>query len=92
MFTDRFIQVPIIMFDTKQHELMDKEPWECNRITVMRRIDPERVQDYYPCIPAGQEFDKANLSITEVAIANGEAFVIRMSVEEFEKLLNGIEE
>jgi hypothetical protein len=92
MFTDRFIKVPIILFDVKEHDLLDKEPWECDAITVMRRIDPERVQDYYACIPAGQQFEEDNLTVTEISMANGETFVIRMPIKEFETLLNGIEE
>lgn len=77
MFTDRFIKVPITVYNREVKELTGNEgelmeSWE--------KINPFEIQAYRP------DIDNENETI--VTIKNREPFSVYLSVEAFEKLLN----
>jgi hypothetical protein len=77
VFTDRFIKVPIKVYNTRVKELTGDEgeltdSWE--------KINPFEIQSYRP------DIDNENELI--VTVKNRDPFTVYLSVEEFEKLLN----
>ena len=76
-FTDRFIKVPVKVYDTKTKELTGEEgelthSWE--------KINPFEIQSYRPNVEDEKEII--------VSVRNRDPFTVYLSVEAFEKLLN----
>lgn len=92
MFIDRYIKVPIKLYDGKSAEALGKDFVECESFTVKVRLDPERIESYYPCVPGKEDFLKENMTAVHVMMWSGEHWVVMMEIKEFEQLLNGIKD
>lgn len=77
MFTGRFIQIPIKTYSERLKALMDEPPMQ----EAVARIDKSVICYYYPCEDEEQP-------VTNVYLTSGHSFLVYLSVEEFEKLLN----
>lgn len=80
MFTDRFIKVPISVFNIKQKELTGVEILEPGWF----KFSPLALESYMTSYTE-EDPDKKLVSIT---LRNGDSTLIDLSMEEFEKLLN----
>lgn len=87
-FTDRFISIPIIVFDILEQELTDKPENECSSFQTFRKINPMRIESYQPAIPRDLDFDKSNLTTTSIIMYSGERVMAFMTCEELEELPN----
>ena len=90
MFTDRYIKVPIYLYDRTNSELLDQKAEDIDTLEVIARINPFKIENYYGTITDDKEFLKENIVITKIWMDSGESFIIRMTVEEFEEILNKI--
>jgi hypothetical protein len=77
MFTDRFITLPIKVYNTKVKELTGEEgeltdSWE--------KVNPFEIQTYRPDVDS-----EASVIVT---VKNREPFSVYLSVKDFEHLLN----
>ena len=81
MFTDRYIKVPIKTYSETLKRVMDQPPLK----DETARIDPYEICEYFPC----EEDDEQAVS---VHLHSGHSVIVYMSIEEFEKLLNKVDE
>lgn len=79
-FTDRFIKLPVRIYDKKAKDLTGVEDLEDS----WEKINPFEISNYRPAYPSEDE----ELNCTNVMLKNGEAILTYLSVPEFEKLLN----
>jgi hypothetical protein len=79
-FTDRFIKIPIRTYSPKQNDLMgkdtSKETWEA--------FLPFEISNYYPA--PDSEIGEGDYTLLH--LKNGHSFMVYVSPEEFEKILN----
>lgn len=88
MFTDRFIKVPIVLFDSNQNKLTNKEDYECDQIDSFKKILPPCIESYEPAMPAGDGFGIDNQTCTYITMKSGDSFLAFIDTKSFEKLLN----
>jgi hypothetical protein len=88
MFTDRFIEIPIRMFDSKEAIMTGKEDHECEWISSYKKILPMRVESYEPAMPASEGFGEDKQIATSITMQSGESFLGFIHIDEFQKLLN----
>lgn len=79
-FTDRFIKVPVKIYDVKEAELTGKE----NYVEMSMKILPFEISHYKPTAEAGSD----KFIHTYVNMKNGDGFYIYMTFDKFEELLN----
>lgn len=79
MFTDRFIKVPIRVYDLEQSELIGK----LDLTETFMDINPLEISHYRPA-----EDENGELNYLSIDMRSGDDFQVRMSVNEFETLLN----
>jgi len=77
MFTDRFMSLPIQVYDTKEAELTGKEDFKESTC----KINPMQICEYY------QSWD-GDTEGTQLYFNNGRSFIVYVTIDEFEKLLN----
>lgn len=77
MFTDRFLKVPTDLINEKQKDLTGND----NAYEAFTHILPMDVCEYH-------ETSYEGVYGTQIFFKNGRGFMINISVEEFEKLLN----
>lgn len=80
-FTDRFIKVPIVVFDTNIKEITGNEVTEDSYM----KINPMEIVSYRPTWDEGD--DERN-EIVSITLKSGSSTLIYLTVKEFEKLLN----
>lgn len=80
MFTDRFVKVPVCVFDREEKELTGKE----TLIDSYIKINPFELSEYRP----GYSNDPEDEECVNIIMKNGEKSMVRMNINEFEKLLN----
>jgi hypothetical protein len=78
-FTDRFIKVPIRSYDSKNAKLMGKEEYFPNHEMIL----PDEICSYFPSRDTDEDKE-----VTQVYMKSGHSFLIYLSIEKFEKLLN----
>jgi hypothetical protein len=79
-FTDRYIKIPIRVYDAKQRELTDNE----EEIDSSMMINPFKIESYRRSLP-----DKRDESETVAIVTDsGDSTTVYMSLEKFENLLN----
>lgn len=88
MFTNRYIKIPIRIYDSQEEEQTGKHLAECRSINIQARIDPTCIESYYPCIPGNEAFEKDNMTGVYISLRSGRTYISRMSITEFEQLLN----
>lgn len=79
-FTDRFIRVPIKVYDTKEYELTGKPDYVDNYMKLL----PFEICEYKPMI----DEDNEDVECVSVKMKNGDSFYVYMTIKEFEKALN----
>lgn len=81
MFTDRFIKVPLELFNKDKAEIVgyNEDTKTCDTILSLL---PFEVSHYRPAFEDGRETG------TVIFMKNGDDFEISISLNEFEKLLN----
>ena len=87
-FTDRYIKVPIKIYNNKEEDLLNKKSFECEEIELELRLNPFKIEGYHPTISGGLDFDSNNVNSTTVIMESGESHLIYLTIEEFEKLLD----
>jgi hypothetical protein len=80
MFTDRFIKLPIKVYDVKIKELTGSCDYEDSWIKIL----PTEISEYKPSID--DEID--NSECTSVKMKNGDTFFVYLKSDEFENSLN----
>ena len=80
-FTDRFIKVPIQVFDRKLKEVTGIEEGEDSWMNV----NPLEIASYRP---SWDSADETKTEITSMMLKSGDCTLVYMSVKEFEHLLN----
>lgn len=86
-FSDRFMKVPIFMINAKADELMGKDSGEGDMARCIMKINPRRIETYSETIPQ-KDFDPDNKIWTNVVMESGDSFIVRITLDKFEELLN----
>lgn len=79
-FTDRFLEFPIKVYDTKQQELTGNTEYFDNIMKVL----PFEICQYKTAI----DEDNDDAECVSVRLKNGDSFYTYMSLKEFERKLN----
>lgn len=87
-FTDRFLKIPVKIYDVKENELTNKADYECEQLDTYRRLLPMQIESYGPTIPGSINFEEGNQIITTITMKSGETFLAFIECRQFEKLLN----
>ncbi len=89
MFTNRFLQVPIVILNRQQRDAGLDES-DCEQYTATLRLLPLQVESYRQCIvdDSGVEFSNKNATHTMITMKSGDEHIIEIAIEEFERLLN----
>jgi hypothetical protein len=77
MFTNRFVVLPIQVYNKKQQELTGNEDYE----NCTLRVLPMEICEYYPYDDDGKE-------VTQIFLKNERGYQVDLSIEEFEEVLN----
>lgn len=80
-FTDRFISLPIQVYDRKAKELMDRDESEDSIV----KINPMEIAAYRPSYDAD---DPDKKEIVSMRLKCGDNYLVYMTMEDFEKHLN----
>lgn len=80
MFTDRFIRLPIKVFDVAQKELTGSCEYEDSWIKIL----PSEISEYKP----STDDENENIECTSVRMKNGDSFYVYLSTKRFENTLN----
>jgi len=86
-FTDRFIEVITVIYNPEEASLMGKRDADCEHILVTRKLNDASIESYNETIPAN-DFRDDNKIWTSVNMKSGDSFIVKMTLEEFEVLLN----
>lgn len=80
-FTDRFLKIPIQVYDRKLKETAgideSEESW--------MKFNPMEISNYRPSYDSA---DEAQTEIVSMTLKNGDTTLVYLSMTEFEKLLN----
>lgn len=87
-FTDRYMAVPIQLYNSKESDITGKEAHECENIQTYAKINPFDIEYYRPGIIDELEFEEKNMEITSVYFRSGESLTVFMDIISFEKQLN----
>lgn len=87
-FTERFIELPIMKYSNYDEELMGKDPEDCERINSIKKINQFEIESYEPAIPKDKDLSNENEIWTAVTMKSGDEFFVRITIKEFETLLN----
>jgi hypothetical protein len=79
-FTDRYIKLPIKIFDIKEKDLTDKE----NLIDSWWKLNPYRIESYRP----SEQPSADERSYTVIVTDSGDSTTVYLTIDEFEALLN----
>lgn len=79
-FTDRFIELPIKVYDQKEADIVGKPDYEDSTIKIL----PFEISDYKPTSDA----DNQDSECVYLVLKNGRGFFVYLGIIEFEKLLN----
>lgn len=88
MWTERFIKIPIRVFDSKEKDMTGKEDFECDWVGTFKSILPNRIESYEPAMPSSEGFGRDKQIATSITMQSGESFMGFINIEEFEKLIN----
>ncbi len=79
-FTDRFIKIPIKVYDRKSADLTGKPDYEDS----VMKINPFEISHYKP----SNDTDNDDKGCVYVTMKQGDGFFVYLTMAEFEKLLN----
>lgn len=80
-FTDRFIKLPIQVYDRKLKEVAGVEESEDSWM----KINPADISNYRPSYDSA---DETKAEITSVTLKTGDTTLVYLSIDQFEELLN----
>lgn len=80
-----FIELPCMLYSSRESDIMNKSPDECELIEVMKRIDIRRIESYSEAIPISDLRDD-NKIWTNIVMYSGDAFLVNMTYNNFEAL------
>lgn len=86
MFTDRFILIPITLYNRKQKDEQGLKNYE--EVDAKAKINPLCIESYREAIPDGSDITEESKTCTVVMMKSGDAFEIEMTIAEFEVILN----
>jgi hypothetical protein len=86
MFTDRFIEITVWIYDGEAAKFKDEK--ECERMPTACKINPFKIESYQQSIPIDLEFEEEGKVCTSIVMESGESHLARMTINEFEKILN----
>ncbi|MEO7046576.1 MAG: hypothetical protein ABI091_14795 [Ferruginibacter sp.] len=78
-FTDRFISLPVKIYDKREKDLTGKENLE----ESFEKILPFEISNYRKTYDGEDNYDVVN-----VELKNGGSLLVYLSIEEFEKTIN----
>lgn len=87
MFTERYVRLPVIIYDYEQTETMGKSMFDVDHFTSFRKVNPFGIEDYGPTVPPGFSINASNAKWTVVYTRTGN-FIVPISCDEFEEILN----
>jgi len=88
MFTDRFIKLPIKIYNKKEEELMGKEQGECEMIDLDLSLNPFDIESYRPAIADHLPFEEASMGWCVVTTKGGDSHLVYLHIDELETRLN----
>jgi hypothetical protein len=88
MLTDRFIKIPVYIYDAAEEELTGKDGYHCEKMVVETRVNPFEITYYRATVENDAEYSEENLIWTTINLKNGEQLTALMTIQEFEELLN----
>lgn len=81
-----FIELPIIVYDSKQMDITNKSADECDLMEVIKKVNASSIESYSESIPLS-DFREDNKVWTDVFMKSGDTFIVNMPFDKFEKLL-----
>ena len=85
-FTDRFICATVLIYDGAAAKYKDEK--DCETIPTIVKINPFKIESYQQSIPLNLDFSEESKTCTNVTMESGEEHLLRLPIDEFEKLLN----
>ena len=85
MNTDRFLTIPIMLFDMSQ---IDKGMKTIDSVAIEAKINPMAIESYREAIPIHLDVRIEHIICTLVTMKSGDEFLVEMKMESFEILLN----
>jgi hypothetical protein len=82
-FTDRFIEIPIVISDSKLGELTGND--DIDEVWSYMKLNPFDISRYYP---STSTFQEKQYQVTQIIFKAGEGVICYLPTPEFEKLLN----
>lgn len=82
----QYLEVPCLMLNPDERDLMGKKDDECELIEVIRKIRPSRIEGYAETIPLS-DFREDNKIWTAVVMESGDNFIVNMPLKDFENLI-----
>lgn len=82
MYTDKFIKLPIRIYNHRQAELSGDE--DGSAFETFTKINPMEIIMYHPSFDKNSEPEAA----TTVTIKGGDFYIILIPIDEFEKKIN----
>jgi len=80
-FTDRFIELPIKVYDISDSELTGKTEYE----ESFMKVNPMEISHYKPTYDGDEDRE---IKYVFVTLKNGDGFFVYLSIDAFERLLN----
>lgn len=90
-FTDRFVRIPVNFISEEEFKdklLSDDFLDDSETLSSFIMVNPFKIQHYEPSIPQGFDIKEENAIWTNFGLETGEEFLSRITVAEFEDLLN----
>lgn len=81
-----FIELPVIIYNSKEQEITNKQADECELVEVIKKIRSCSIESYQETIPAS-DFRDDNKVWTELVMDIGDRFIVNMPLAKFEKVL-----
>ena len=87
MFTDRYIKLPIKIYDLQQEDF-GKDINDCDFEIHDLRVNHLEIASYHACYPRKQGFGGGNPECTIIMLKSGQDYQVYLTIDEFEKILN----
>ena len=81
MFTDRFITIPIKIYNSEHKDLTGNEVCE----DTLMRINPFEISRYFPTV---EEDNGTDIEVVKVTFRDGDSVICYMSISKFEETMN----
>lgn len=94
MFTDRYFEIPIRIFDKSDNETYENLGLRNDQKSMMAiaKILPLQIESYRESIETDLKFTLENKKSVMVYMKSGDTYMVGWTIAEFEKRLNKFEE